>query len=111
MAKDLRGFFSPGKADDAGGLTPVKEENAVRWKKARKDWSVFKFVDYQVACGDVWPRFIQQGVLAGWGGLLGPLLAHPVAEALHNIKPRPLPHPARAVPGFAGAASLLACRI
>jgi len=34
---DLRGCFSSNKADDAGGLTPVKEENAGRRKTDRKD--------------------------------------------------------------------------
>jgi len=32
----LRGFFSRRKADDAGGLTPVKEDNAAARKKDRK---------------------------------------------------------------------------
>jgi len=34
---DLRGCFSSNKADDAGGLAPVKEENADRRKIDRKD--------------------------------------------------------------------------
>jgi len=34
---DLRGCFSSNKVDDAGGLTPVKEENAGRRKTDRKD--------------------------------------------------------------------------
>jgi len=34
---DLRGCFSSNKADDAGGLAPVKEENADRRKTDRKD--------------------------------------------------------------------------
>jgi len=33
---NLRGFFSNRKADDAGGLTPGKENNAAVWKKDRK---------------------------------------------------------------------------
>jgi len=44
--KDLRGFFLPDKADDAGVLSPGKEDNAVRRKKNRKDWTVFKWRDY-----------------------------------------------------------------
>jgi hypothetical protein len=32
-----RGFFSQGKADDAGGLAPGKEENAALRKKVRLD--------------------------------------------------------------------------
>jgi len=31
-----------GKADDADGLTPFKEENEVRWKKDRKGWAAFQ---------------------------------------------------------------------
>ena len=44
----MRRYFSPGKADDADGLTPIKEENAARWKKDRKDGSVFMLVDYNI---------------------------------------------------------------
>jgi len=36
-ANRLRGCFSSNKADDAGGLAPVKEENAGRRKTDRKD--------------------------------------------------------------------------
>jgi len=42
----LRGFFSPSKADDAGGLTPVKEENAARRKKDRNDLLFFMSFNY-----------------------------------------------------------------
>ena len=35
-----------GKADDAGVLSHGKEENAASRKKDRKDWTVFKFGDY-----------------------------------------------------------------
>ena len=34
------------RADDAGGLTPTKEENAARRKKDRKDTVVFKWFNY-----------------------------------------------------------------
>ena len=37
-----------GKADDAGVLSPGKEENAALRKKVRKDWTVFKFGDYML---------------------------------------------------------------
>jgi hypothetical protein len=33
----LRGFFLSDKADDEGGLTPGKEDNAVRREKDRKE--------------------------------------------------------------------------
>ena len=37
VGKDLRGCFSSGKAEDAGGLAPAKDDNAA-WRKAdRKD--------------------------------------------------------------------------
>jgi hypothetical protein len=36
----LRGFFVRRKADDAGGLTPTKEDNAAAGKKDRKDVSI-----------------------------------------------------------------------
>ena len=42
----LRGFFSWDKTDDAGVLSPGKEENEVLRKKDRKDGPIFKFVDY-----------------------------------------------------------------
>jgi hypothetical protein len=32
----LRGFFSPCKADDDGGLTPTEEDNAAGRKKDRR---------------------------------------------------------------------------
>ena len=34
------------KAEDAGGLTPAKDDNAARRKIDRKDNSIFRLVDY-----------------------------------------------------------------
>ena len=34
--KDLRGIIVPDKAEDAGGLTPGKDDNAVWHNKTRK---------------------------------------------------------------------------
>ena len=48
MSGALQEFFTRGKADDAGVLSPGKEENADPWKKGRKDRTVFKFGDYIV---------------------------------------------------------------
>ena len=46
MSRALRGLFSQGKADDAGVLSPGKEENEALRKKDCKDWTGFKLVDY-----------------------------------------------------------------
>ena len=50
MSGALRGFFAWGKADDAGVLSPGKEENVATRKKDRKDWTVFKFGGYISPC-------------------------------------------------------------
>ena len=34
------------KAEDAGGLTPAKDDNAAARKTDRKDWTVLKLIDY-----------------------------------------------------------------
>ena len=36
------------KAEDAGGLTPAKDDNAARRKIDRKDNSIFRLVDYNI---------------------------------------------------------------
>jgi len=45
-AQDLRGCFLPDKADNAGGLSPVKAENKVKQKTDRKDETVLKWTNY-----------------------------------------------------------------
>ena len=44
--QDLRVIFSPCEAEDAGGLTPGKDDNEAGRKNNRKDAVVFKLVDY-----------------------------------------------------------------
>ena len=39
------------KADDAGGLAPVKEDNAAARKIGRQDSTFFKFIDYMLYQG------------------------------------------------------------
>ena len=46
--KDLRGSFSPDKAEDAGGLTPTKDDNAVWRKTGRKNCIGFMEVQYEI---------------------------------------------------------------
>ncbi|MCL2588596.1 MAG: hypothetical protein FWD84_04210 [Oscillospiraceae bacterium] len=43
---DLQGYLLSHKAEDAGGLTPGKDDNAVGREIERKDETLFKFVDY-----------------------------------------------------------------
>ena len=45
--KDLQGSFSPGKAEDAGGLSPAKDDNAAWRKTDRKDCIGLMEVQYQ----------------------------------------------------------------
>ena len=46
VTKDLRGCFLCSKAEDAGELTPAKDDNAAARKTDRKDWTVLKLIDY-----------------------------------------------------------------
>jgi len=42
----FRGYFLFRKADDAGGLSPGKDNNVAKQKIDRKDETVFKWLDY-----------------------------------------------------------------
>jgi len=44
--QDLRRYFLSCKAEDAGGLTPAKDDNAARQKIDRKDKAILSLTDY-----------------------------------------------------------------
>ncbi len=47
-----------GKAEDAGGLTPAKDDNAAPYHFDRRTLPIFKCVDYNIsACADWRDRF------------------------------------------------------
>ena len=41
-----------GKAEDAGGLTPAKDDNAAPYHFAPRTLPIFKCVDYNTCCWD-----------------------------------------------------------
>ena len=54
----MRGYFSRCKAEDAGGLTPGKDDNAAARKIDRKHEFIFKLVDYTVDLGEIFSAVI-----------------------------------------------------
>jgi len=44
--QDLRGYFAHCEAEDAGGLTPVKDDNEARRKADRKDAAILRRFKY-----------------------------------------------------------------
>jgi hypothetical protein len=46
----LRGFLPLGKADDAGGLSPAKEDNDAERQKDRKDGKLLAWNQYKLSC-------------------------------------------------------------
>ncbi len=44
-----------GKAEDAGGLTPAKDDNAAPYHFDRRTLPIFKCVDYKAIWKSLWP--------------------------------------------------------
>ena len=52
--KALRAEFLPGKTEDAGGLTPAKDDNATWRELCRKEYLVFVGYSYQMGNSRNW---------------------------------------------------------
>ena len=61
--QDLRGYFAVGKAEDAGGLTPTKDDNEAGYKIDRKGGAISWKFDYNITI----IVFLSQA-FAPWGG-------------------------------------------
>ena len=51
--KDLRGVFPSGKAEDAGGLSPTKDDNVAWRKNGRKECTLLTKGQYKGLAGEM----------------------------------------------------------